>query len=281
MIVIIVIMVAVALASAGLAAGLTVLYWRRRYGRLQQQSHLQQVRNQVNSGKQAKVMQSKLDFLHGVLGEVQYQHEGMTSYLKLLTSDDINPSQTEWKVASDHMKKRASVLTETVNGSLEVMHYEDLTDIGKDDQVQVNSFCQDAFSDCTPYLSGNVELRLETGLDHNHTIRTNIKALQTVLTNLIRCSMHFTHEGEIVLKVKRRRQKSRHHLMFTLADTGLGIPDNAKDRIFEYLPPHDAMMKLIVVRLRLCRALVRLLGGTIYVDSTRERGTAVVFTIKE
>ena len=41
------------------------------------------------------------------------------------------------------------------------------------------------------------------------------------------------------------------------------------------------MMKLIVVRLRLCRALVRLLGGTIYVDSTRERGTAVVFTIKE
>lgn len=276
-----IIQIVIAVVMIGAAVGLTVLYWRRRYGRLQQQSHLQQVRNQVNSGKQAKVMQSKLDFLHGVLGEVQYQHEGMTSYLKLLTSDDINPSQTEWKVASDHMKKRASVLTEMVNGSLEVMHYEDLTDIGKDDQVQVNSFCQDAFSDCTPYLSGNVELRLETGLDHNHTIRTNIKALQTVLTNLIRCSMHFTHEGEIVLKVKRRRQKSRHHLMFTLADTGLGIPDNAKDRIFEYLPPHDAMMKLIVVRLRLCRALVRLLGGTIYVDSTRERGTAVVFTIKE
>ena len=277
----IIIHIVIAVTVACAAVGLTTVYWRRLYGRLKLASHLQQVREQVNSRKQAKVMQSKLDFLQAVLGEVQYQHDGMTSYLKLLTSDDINPSQTEWKVASDHMKKRASVLTEMVNGSLEVMHYEDLTDIGKDDQVQVNSFCQDAFSDCTPYLSGNVELRLETGLDHNHTIRTNIKALQTVLTNLIRCSMHFTHEGEIVLKVKRRRQKSRNHLMFTLADTGLGIPDNAKDRIFEYLPPHDAMMKLIVVRLRLCRALVRLLGGTIYVDSTRERGTAVVFTIKE
>ena len=277
----IIIQIVIAVVMIGVAVGLTALYWRRRYGRLQQQSHIQEVRDYVNSGRVVNTLTSKLDFLHGVLGEVQYLHEGMTSYLKLLTSDDINPSQTEWKVASDHMKKRASVLTEMVNGSLEVMHYEDLTDIGKDDQVQVISFCQDAFSDCTPYLSGNVELRLETGLDHNHTIRTNIKALQTVLTNLIRCSMHFTHEGEIVLKVKRRRQKSRHHLMFTLADTGLGIPDNAKDRIFQYLPPHDAMMKLIVVRLRLCRALVRLLGGTIYVDSTRERGTAVVFTIKE
>ena len=281
MIVIIVIMVAVALASAGLAAGLTTLYWRRRYGKLKHRSHLQQVREQVNSGKQAKVMKSKLDFLQAVLGEVQYQHEGMTSYLKLLTSDDINPSQTEWKIACDRVKERASVLTEMVNGSLEVMRYEMAADIKKNDDVLVNAFCHDVFDSCERYVNGDVELRLETGLADDAIVRTNMKALQTVLTNLIRCSMHFTHEGEIVLKVKRRRQKGRNSLVFTVADTGLGIPEAAKDLVFEYLPPSDAMMKLVVVRLRLCKALVRLLGGNIYLEPARDRGTAVVFTIKE
>ena len=279
MIVIIVIMVAVALASAGLAAGLTVLYWRRRYGRLQQQSHLQQVRNQVNSGKQAKVMQSKLDFLHGVLGEVQYQHEGMTSYLKLLTSDDINPSQTEWKMACDRVKKRASVLTEMVNGTLEIMHYEKAADIKRDDEVQVNAFCQDVFDGCTPHLSGKVDLRLETQLDDDVTIRTNMKALQCVLANLIRCSMQYTHEGEIVLSLSR--DKHRQLLVFTVSDTGLGIPEEAKEIAFERMTDTDITNNIVVVRLRLCKALVKLLGGSIYLDPTRERGTAVVFTIKE
>lgn len=281
MIVIIVTMVAVALASAGLAVGLTTLYWRRRYGRLQHRSHLQQVREQVNSGKQAKVMKSKLDLLHAVLGEVQYQHEGMTSYLKLLTSDDINPSQTEWKMACDRVKERASVLTETVNSTVDLMRYEEAEAIEKNDDVLVNAFCHDVFDSCERYVNGDVELRLETGLADDAIVRTNMKALQTVLTNLLRCSMHFTHEGEIVLKVKRRRQKGRNSLVFTVADTGIGIPETAKDLVFEHLPPSDAMMKLVVVRLRLCKALVRLLGGNIYLEPARDRGTAVVFTIKE
>lgn len=276
-----IIQIVIAVVMIGAAVGLTAVYWRRLYYKLKHASHLQQVREQVNSGKQAKVMQSKLDFLHAVLSEVQKQHEGMTSYLKLLTSDDINPSQTEWKVASDHMKKRASVLTEMVNGSLEVMHYEDLTDIGKDDQVQVNSFCQDVFDGCTPHLSGKVDLRLETQLDDDVTIRTNMKALQCVLTNLIRCSMQFTHEGEIVLEVKHHQQKYQNFLKFTLSDTGLGIPDNAKDIAFERMTDTDITNNIVVVRLRLCKALVKLLGGNIYLDPTRECGTAVVFTIKE
>lgn len=277
----IVIQIVIVLVVAGTAVGLTTLYWRRRYGRLQQQSHIQEVRDYVNSGRVVNTLTSKLDFLQAVLGEVQYQHEGMTSYLRLLTSDDINPSQTEWKIACDRVKERASVLTETVNSTVDLMRYEKAADIKKDDEVKVNAFCKDVFEGCEPYLSGDVELRLETGLADDRIVRTNMKALQTVLTNLIRCSMHFTHEGEIVLKVKGRRQKGRNILQFTVADTGIGIPEASKDLVFEHLPPSDAMMKLVVVRLRLCKALVRLLGGNIYLEPARDRGTAVVFTIKE
>lgn len=275
----IVIQIVLAMVVIGTAVGLTTVYWRRQYGRLKYRSHLQQVREQVNSGKQAKVMKSKLDFLQAVLGEVQYQHEGMTSYLKLLTSDDINPGQTEWKMACDRVKERASVLTETVDSTVDLMRYEEAEAIEKNDDVLVNAFCQDVFDGCTPHLSGKVDLRLETQLDDDVTIRTNMKALQTVLTNLIRCSMHFTHEGEIVLSLSR--DKHRQLLVFTVSDTGLGIPEEAKEIAFERMTDTDITNNIVVVRLRLCKALVKLLGGNIYLDPTRECGTAVVFTIKE
>ena len=276
-----IIQIVIAVVVIGTAVGLTAVYWRRLYYKLKHASHLQQVREQVNSGRQVKVMKSRLDFLHAVLSEVQKQHEGMTSYLKLLTSDDINPSQTEWKIACDRVKERASVLTEMVNGTLEIMRYEKAADIKKDDEVQVNAFCQDVFDGCTPHLSGKVDLRLETQLDDDVTVRTNMKALQCVLTNLIRCSMQFTHEGEIVLEVKHHQQKYQNFLRFTLSDTGLGIPDNAKDIAFERMTDTDITNNIVVVRLRLCKALVKLLGGTIYLDPHREGGTAVVFTIRE
>ena len=277
----IVIQIVLALIVVGVTVWLTAVYWRRLYGRLKHASHLQRMRDHVFSQKRVKAQESRLDFMEAVLQEVQKQHEGMTSYLRLLTSDDINPSQQEWKIACDRVNERASVLTETVDSTLEVMRYEQAETIERNDDVLVNAFCQDVFDSCEPFHSGDVELRLETGMYDDEIVRTNMKALQKVLTNLIRCAMHFTHEGEIVLKVKPRRKNEQNIVQFTIADTGIGIPEDSKDLVFEQLPPNDAVMKLVVVRLRLCRALVRLLGGNIYLDPTRDHGTAVVFTIKE
>ena len=277
----IVIQIVLALIVVGVTVWLTAVYWRRLYHRLKHASHLQRMRDHVLSQKRVKAQESRLDFMEAVLQEVQKQHEGMTSYLKLLTSDDINPSQTEWKIACDRVKERASVLTETVDSTLEVMRYEEAETIERNDDVLVNAFCQDVFDSCEPFHSGDVELRLETGMYDDEIVRTNMKALQTVLTNLIRNSMQFTHEGEIVLEVKHHQQKYQNFLRFTLSDTGLGIPDNAKDIAFERMTDTDITNNLVVVRLRLCKAIVKLLGGTIYLDPHREGGTAVVFTIRE
>jgi K+-sensing histidine kinase KdpD len=121
-------------------------------------------------------------------------------------------------------------------------------------------------------------MRLETCLDDDETVTTNMKCLQKVLVNLLKCSMQFTHEGEIVLVVKRCHQQNE--LSFAVSDTGLGIPEEAKESAFERIRNTDVSIKIVVVRLRLCRALVRLLGGTIYQDPHRKKGTSIVFTIK-
>lgn len=275
------IQVLLALALVAMVMWLTTSYWRRLYRKMKHASHLQRMKERVISSKQTQVYKSRMDFLNDVLKEVQRQHEGMTSYMELLNSAQLQPGQAEWNTVSDHLKERADVLSEMVNGTLTLMKYEEMTEIELNDSVLVNPFCHDVFSSCQKYLDGHVDLRLETELADHEIVRSNLKCLQQVLINLIRCSMQFTHEGEIVLKIKHYKQKHYNYLIFKLSDTGLGIPEEAKDTAFEQMTGGDITNKLVVVRLRLCRALVKLLGGKIYLDPSREEGTAMVFTIKD
>lgn len=292
------------LVLMALAIGLTALHWRKvvkknrmlanaqyeqlksdsevnlqnRLGQQMEAVHMDRMRDRVAMDRQAHVMNSKLDFYHKVLLEVQTLQECMACYTKLITSTDLQPDQGEWNMVCNELKKRTDQMTEMVNGTLELMDYEDMTEIERNDQIPVNSFCQDVFDSCLTYRDGNVDMRLETCLDDDETVTTNMKCLQKVLVNLLKCSMQFTHEGEIVLVVKRCHQQNE--LSFAVSDTGLGIPEEAKESAFERIRNTDVSIKIVVVRLRLCRALVRLLGGTIYQDPHRKKGTSIVFTIK-
>ena len=107
-----------------------------------------------------------------------------------------------------------------------------------------------------------------------------MNCLQRVLTKLLINSMQFTHEGEIVLSVKHHRQEQNDYLKFVLTDTGQTVPMEMRDLAFDRIPNTEVGTKMVMVRLRLCKALVKLLGGVIYIDTSYEKGTSVVFTIK-
>ena len=53
-----------------------------------------------------------------------------------------------------------------------------------------------------------------------------------------------------------------------------------KEYLFETLPKDNIRHKIIGIRLRVCRALVKLMGGSIYLNPHYEGGTSIVFTIK-
>ena len=242
--------------------------------------HLDRMKDRVALEKQAQMLKSKLNFYYKVLSEVQSLHIGMTSYMELLNSADLRPGEEEWNMVRQHMDERADYIREMVDSTLKIMIYEDMKQIERKDHVLVNNFCREVFESCQHYMTGNVDLRVETPLDDDEKVLTNMKLLQRVLFNLLRCSMQFTHEGEIVLKVSHFREKDKKGLLFSVCDTGLGIPPDAQDVAFEQMQDTDISIKIVVVRLRLCRALVRLLGGTISIDPHYTPGTRIYFNIK-
>lgn len=253
---------------------------QKRFEKQMETVRLDRMKDRVTLEKQAQTMKSKLDFYFKVLSEIQSLHNGMTSYMELLNSADLELGQEELNMMRQHMDERADYIREMVDSTLKIMIYEDMKEIERKDHVLVNSFCQDVFESCQHYMTGNVDLRVETHLDDDEKVLTNMKLLQRVLVNLLRCSMQFTHEGEIVLKVSHFHEKDRKGLLFSVCDTGMGIPDTARDVAFEQMQDTDISIKIVVVRLRLCRALVRLLGGTISIDSLYTPGTRIYFNIE-
>ncbi len=229
----------------------------------QKVSHLEQLKQFVHSRKQNKSLKSKVDFMTDVLCEVQRQ------------CDDADIGKM-----SARQKKHFDLLREMVNGTIELLHYEDLREIERIDTLVVNSFCQEVFESCDYHVRGEVDLRLETELDDEETVFTNTACLRKVLTYLLVCAMQFTDEGEIVMEVRRMQQKKDNYLRFAIKDSGQGIPEEVKDVVFDRITGTDIENKVIGVRLRLCKALSRLLGGSIYLDPLHEKGTSICLMIR-
>lgn len=252
-----------------MAIAFTSVYWclkidhefkiQKRLKKQLEALHLDRMKDRVALAKQAKTLKSKLDFYYHVLYEVH---------------------QEKWNMVYSQFDERTLLLREMVDSTLKLMSYEDMKEVERADHVLVNRFCQDVFDNCHQYLKGEVDVRMETELDDEETICTNMKCLQTVLTNMLLCAMQFTHEGEIVLEVKRRCQKKKNYLRFAVKDTGAGIPEDVKDVVFDKITGTNIDTKIIGVRLRLCKAITKLLDGSIYLDPSHENGTSVVLLIK-
>ena len=104
----------------------------------------------------------------------------------------------------------------------------------------------------------------------------DVTRLRQVLLNLLSNAVKFTERGEVVLSVSARRTgrgQRRHELTFTVRDTGIGIPADRLDRLFQSFSQVDASTTRRYggtgLGLAISQRLAELMGGKIGVD---ERG---------
>lgn len=107
-----------------------------------------------------------------------------------------------------------------------------------------------------------------------------------VLTNLVGNALKFTPAGgRVHLHAGRAPDRPREELLVGVQDTGPGIPADQRERIFERLqqldPPGDATTSRsgLGLGLYICRELVKLHGGRIWVESEPGQGSHFQFTL--
>ncbi len=108
--------------------------------------------------------------------------------------------------------------------------------------------------------------------------------LRQVLTNLIGNALKFTPEGGIVIKVTLQEQQETESafLRFEVRDSGVGIPEDKLERIFESFSQVRQAPELeqggTGLGLTISRELVRMMGGRIWVESEVGKGSTFFFT---
>jgi len=108
--------------------------------------------------------------------------------------------------------------------------------------------------------------------------------LKQILTNLVGNAIKFTERGRIVIAV---REDARHagstRLHFSVADTGIGIPDDKQVHIFEAFSQADGSTTRLFggtgLGLAISSTLVHLMGGQIWVESRIGAGSTFHFTV--
>lgn len=108
-------------------------------------------------------------------------------------------------------------------------------------------------------------------------INTDRLRLSQVIINLMNNAMKFTAEGSITLGYRLNGQKNE--LYFFVKDTGIGIPADKAEKVFERFVKLNSFVKGTGLGLAICRVIIERLGGTIGVDTAVEEGACFWFRL--
>ena len=108
--------------------------------------------------------------------------------------------------------------------------------------------------------------------------------LGQVLTNLVNNAIKFTEEGEVIVAADcMRREDGKAHIRFRVRDTGIGIPQDKLDHLFDSFAQADSSTTRRFggtgLGLTIARQLVNGMGGELEVESTEGQGTLFEFTL--
>jgi len=127
--------------------------------------------------------------------------------------------------------------------------------------------------------------------DTPEAIVGDVTRLRQILVNLLSNAVKFTEEGEVVLSLsseilpgdKSGANNDRNIIQFAVRDTGIGIPPNRLDRLFQSFSQVDASTTRRFggtgLGLAISRRLSEMMGGTMWVESELGKGSSFNFTI--
>lgn len=146
----------------------------------------------------------------------------------------------------------------------------------KHNAVDVNACCQASIDAAGASFDLGVKLIFEPACD-DLIINSNYSYIVQVLDNLLGNASKFTHEGSVTLAYEVKKEENQ--LIFTVTDTGIGIPVEEQERVFERFVKLDNFSQGAGLGLSICRIVAERLGGYLRIDKGYTQGTRVIFCV--
>lgn len=211
-------------------------------------------------------------FIANVNHEIRTPLNSIISFSELLIETEDYQERKEFYSI---VKRNSDWLTKIVSDLLNLSKIESGAMEYKESPTDINALCQDIVFFSKLKHKSDVEINFEKTLD-TCIINTDVQRVQQVISNLMNNAMKFTKSGEIRLGYETLPSN---HLRIYVKDTGIGIEEKDKERIFNRLVKLNNNISGWGLGLHISRGIVEELGGKIGVESEFGKGSCFWFTL--
>lgn len=248
---------------------LLVLGWKKIF-RLKRS----QIRQEAMKEKAVQAIQRKNMFLSNMSHEVRTPLNAIVGFSAVLTDEDESFDDESRREFSEIIKVNSFQLLKLINDILDFSDFEN-------DNITFNIRTHDAVKLCNEVVETvmasrklEVEMRFDTDLSVL-MLDTDDARLRQVLINLLVNATKFTEQGSIVLELKMVDAGTA---LFSVTDTGCGIPPEKQHLIFERFEKLNDFVQGSGLGLSICQLIVKYMNGKLWVDSGYTRGARFCFT---
>lgn len=248
---------------------LLVLGWKKIF-RLKHS----QMRQEAMKEKAVQAIQRKNMFLSNMSHEVRTPLNAIVGFSAVLTDEDESFDDESRREFSEIIKVNSFQLLKLINDILDFSDFEN-------DNITFNIRTHDAVKLCNEVVETvmasrklEVEMRFDTDLSVL-MLDTDDARLRQVLINLLVNAAKFTEQGSIVLELKMVDAGTA---LFSVTDTGCGIPPEKQHLIFERFEKLNDFVQGSGLGLSICQLIVKYMNGKLWVDSGYTRGARFCFT---